>query len=257
MAAMIPISKYRILSFPEIDSTNSYALKHLQTLCDKQIILAETQTQGHGRMGRPWISTVTGNIYMSLVLKPSAFVTPLTNLTQYLSLVICKLIENYGPEAEVKWPNDVLVAGKKIAGILGEGCFRGEAFQGYVLGAGINLNMNPEEAARIDQPATALSILTGRPVNRDEFLKLLLDEFFTGYEQFLKSGFPSIKSEYSRRCSILGKRVYVRRGGRRMSGTAFCLLDDGTLSLLNGSGKKTVVAAGDVCLQLEKGEQLS
>jgi BirA family biotin operon repressor/biotin-[acetyl-CoA-carboxylase] ligase len=253
MAAMIPIEKYRILRFSEIDSTNSYALKLLETLCDKQIILAETQTQGYGRMGRPWISTATGNIYMSIVLKPSVFVKQLTNLTQYLSLVICRLIEDYGPEAEVKWPNDVLVAGKKIAGILGEGSFRGESFQGYVLGAGINLNMKLEEAARIDQPATALSILTGRPVNRDEFLALLLDAFFSGYEKFLRSGFPSIKSEYSRRCSILGKQVSVQSGDRRMRGMALCFLDDGTLSLLGSSGTETVVAAGDVRLELEKG----
>lgn len=249
MSEIIRIGEYSVLYFPTIGSTNGYALRHLPELQDRQIILAETQTCGHGRMGRPWISSVPGNIYMSVVLKPFSRTRHLQSLTLYLSVVLCELLERYGATAGVKWPNDVLAEGKKIAGILGEGRFRGEEFQGYVLGAGFNLSMRPEEAARIDQPATAFNLLTGAQVSREEFLDRLLNGFFSGYDSFLQNGFASIRNSYSHRCRILGKTVSVHVGGRRLDGVASRFLDDGTLVLLTGGGEEKVIAAGDVHLE--------
>jgi BirA family biotin operon repressor/biotin-[acetyl-CoA-carboxylase] ligase len=248
MSEIIRVGDYPVLYFPTIGSTNCFALRHLSELEDRQVVLAETQTCGHGRMGRPWISSVPGNIYMSVVLKPFSRTKHLRSLTLYLSVVLCELLEGYEVAAGVKWPNDVLADGKKIAGILGEGRFRGEDFQGYVLGTGINLSMRLEETARIDQPATALNLLTGAQVSREEFLNRLLNGFFVGYDSFLQNGFASIRNSYSNRCLILGKTVSVMACGRRLAGVASRFLDDGTLVLLTDGWKEKVVAAGDVHL---------
>jgi BirA family biotin operon repressor/biotin-[acetyl-CoA-carboxylase] ligase len=248
IARYISVGTHRIFYFSTIDSTNSYALRNLQNISDKQVILAETQTRGHGRMSRSWISSSPQNIYMSIVLKPLPFSEHLSNLTQYTSVVICEVMDSYGVDAEVKWPNDVLVHGRKIAGILGESIFQGECFQGYVLGAGINLNMNQHNTDIIDQPSTALNLLTGFMVNREDFLRALLDRFFLGYEAFLEKGFTKIKEIYTARSSILGKSVTLVSSGFKISGTAAGFLDDGTLVLVTNQGEKKVFSAGDVSL---------
>jgi BirA family biotin operon repressor/biotin-[acetyl-CoA-carboxylase] ligase len=249
MNEVIRIGSYPVLYFPTIGSTNGFALRHLHEIEDRQIILAERQTSGRGRMGRPWISSVPGNIYMSMVLKPFSRTRHLRSLTLYLSVVLCELLEGYGVAAGVKWPNDVLAGGKKIAGILGEVRYRGEEFQGYVLGAGVNLSMRCDDTALIDQPATAFNLLTGTQVSREEFLNRLLDGFFVGYDSFLQNGFASIREHYSHRCLILGKPVNVRVCGQRIRGIASRFLDDGTLVLLTGGGGERTVAAGDVHLE--------
>ena len=249
IARHISVGTHRVLFFSTVDSTSSYALRNLETLSDRQVILAETQTKGHGRMRRYWISSCPQNIYMSMVLKPFPFSEHLSNLTQYTSAILCDVMDSYGVYAEVKWPNDVLVHGRKIAGILGESSFQGDHFQGYVLGAGINLNMNLHDIEMIDQPSTALNLLTGSAVNREDFLRAFLDRFFYEYELFLQNGFAIIKKVYTARSSILGKPVSVTSSGSLLNGTAADFLSDGTLVLITDQGEEKVFAAGDVSLR--------
>ncbi len=172
---------FNILRFESLESTNAYATRHLGELGDRQIILAETQTAGFGRFGRTWVSHIPGNIYISLVLKPDLPLdgnSPLANITQYMSLCICDVLDTYGVVGAIKWPNDVLVDGKKISGLLSQTSIRNGRLMGYVLGAGINLNMPADVLAEIDQPATALNLITHLPVNREGFLSRLLERFF-------------------------------------------------------------------------------
>ncbi len=240
---------YTIVNLDEVDSTNSYVLKNLDALRDRNVILAERQTAGHGRLNRKWVSDVPGNIYMSLVLKPhekTGDYNHLKNLTQYMSIVLCGVLQNYNVEAELKWPNDVLVKGEKIAGLLGEANFRNERFIGYVLGVGINLNMSLQDLVDIDQPATSLNLLIEKNVDRDIFLSQLLERFFKGYREFLKVGFPLIRKNYIERSSFLSKKITVVTFEETIIGTAIEFTDNGSLVLCTGDGEKRILTVGDI-----------
>ena len=107
------------LYLDEVDSTNLYGKKNIDTLADKTVISAKRQLSGRGRLNRVWLDLGEGNLFVSLVLKPSLkFDEKFANLTQYLSVILCKTLEQYGLQPEIKWPNDVLINGKKVAGIL-------------------------------------------------------------------------------------------------------------------------------------------
>ena len=242
------MEQFNILRFTEIQSTNSYALKHLSSLPDRQIIVAERQTHGYGRLGRRWVSQNPHNIYMSMVLKPAAgpeLSMALTGLTQFMSVVLCEVLLDYGVSASIKWPNDVRVDGAKIAGLLGEARFQGENLLGYVLGCGINLNMSLDDLGAVDQKATSLNLLVGKTVDRDEFLQALLQAFFRGYEGFLQGGFPVIREAYVKRCDFLGKHVLVKSVDGEHSGRALSFTESGELVLSTPDGE-CILRSGDV-----------
>ena len=150
----------QIIRLENVDSTNLYAKANLADIADKTAVCADKQTAGHGRFNRAWVDLGSGNIFMSLVLKPSNEFKPVyANLTQYFSVVLSEVLEEYGLKPQIKWPNDVLVGGKKIAGILSETVMQGHSFKGLVLGAGINLNAKKEDLSLItDKEVTALNI---------------------------------------------------------------------------------------------------
>jgi BirA family biotin operon repressor/biotin-[acetyl-CoA-carboxylase] ligase len=241
------MEQFNILRFRSIQSTNSYAMKHLHSLADRQVVTAERQTRGHGRLGREWISRNPRNVYMSIVLKPliSDATAALGALTQYMSLTLCNLLLEYGVSASIKWPNDVRVKGAKIAGLLGEARFRGEELLGYVLGCGVNLNMSQDELADVDQKATSLNHLVGTTVDRDRFILSLLRFFFNGYDEFLQKGFLGIRESYAAKCDFLDKRVVVKSGDGEYSGIATAFTDVGELVLRMPNGSRRVVRSGD------------
>ncbi|MDP6776835.1 MAG: biotin--[acetyl-CoA-carboxylase] ligase [Candidatus Latescibacteria bacterium] len=242
---------FNILRFESLESTNVYAVRHLDELDDRQIILAEIQTAGYGRLDRTWVSHVPDNIYISLVLKPDLPLdgnSPLANITQYMSLCICDVLDTYGVMGAIKWPNDVLVYGKKVCGLLSEVSIRDGRLAGYVLGTGINLNMPAEVLAEINQPATALNLITQLPVNREGFLSRLLERFFSGYEAFLEQGFRSIKERYTTLSPFLGTQTTVTLPDRALTGKAAAYDDRGRLQLVTSDGATETLTIGDVSL---------
>jgi len=237
-----------IVRLDVVDSTNLYAKENLQTLPDRTVISAERQTSGRGRFDRTWVDLGDSNIFMSIVLKPSQnFDCIYTNITQYLSVVLCNVIEQYGITAEIKWPNDVLVGGKKIAGILSETVMQGSNFKGLVLGIGINLNSKISDLKTIkDKDATSLNIeLSIESVNKEKFLNKLLEEFFKNYDEFLKKGFTLIRNEYLSRACFLNKEVSVMVFNNRKSGIAKDINASGELVLENDK-KEFVLTMGDI-----------
>ena len=161
-----------MIYFEEIDSTSSYAKRNLDDLPDKTVICALRQTDGHGQFGREWVDLGGENLFISMVLdelKP--------DLTIYTAEVICWMLAKYGVSAEIKPPNDVLVDGKKIAGILAETVTRAGKTGKIVLGIGINLNAQEEDLARVTgRQATALNLETGQKIEREKFMLELLHE---------------------------------------------------------------------------------
>ena len=237
-----------IIRLKETESTNLYAKEHLSELSDRTVVIAERQTHGRGRFERTWIDLGDDNLFMTVVLKPcDVFSEVYPNLTQYLSLCVCKVLESYGLNPKIKWPNDVLIDGKKICGILSETVTQGEKLKGIVLGIGVNLNSSEESLSKIvDKEATALNIELGeKHIDIDLFTEKLKDEFFRFYDEFLKLGFVMIKDEYVKRAYFLKKDISVRVFNEIKSGIADYITDSGEL-ILKKNDKKTVLTMGDI-----------
>jgi len=229
------MKNYKIIYYPEIDSTNTHALKNITDFSDKDILMAEVQTAGRGRFDRKWVSDKPNNIYISFVLKPE-FKTEklhvLNNIPQYLCIKLCEVLETYSVNPVIKWPNDVLVCNKKIAGILAQTSIRGNIFRGLVLGIGVNLNFFEEDMQNIDRPAISLNLVIKKSVDRDAFLENLLDRFFKDYDEFLKTGFDFIKNDYIKKAYFLGKTITVDSYKTIITGTAVKIDDNGSLVIL-------------------------
>lgn len=237
----------KIIQLEEVDSTNSYAKKNISNIEDKTAIITKKQTSGRGRLNRSWVDLGEENLFLSIVLKPSeTFKEIYPNLTQYLSVVLCKVIESYGIKTQIKWPNDVLIDGKKIAGILSETVMQGQKLEGIVLGVGVNLNSNQEKINAIPKIATSLNIETQKAIDLKEFLNKLLTEFFEHYDEFLQSGFLQIKDDYIKRNCFLGKELKVQVFNHMESGLAKAVNDLGELVLEDSNKREIVLTIGDI-----------
>ena len=233
----------KVIQLEEVDSTNSYGKKHIDEFEDKTAIITKKQTSGRGRLNRSWVDLGEGNLFLSIILKPSeTFNEIYPNLTQYLSVTLCKVIESYGIQTQIKWPNDVLIDGKKIAGILSETVMQGQKLKGIVLGVGVNLNSNQEKIDAIpNKIATSLNIETQKAIDLKEFLT----EFFEHYDEFLQSGFLQIKDDYIKRNCFLGKELKVQVFNHMESGLAKAVNDLGEL-VLEDNKREIVLTIGDI-----------
>ncbi len=240
------MDELREIYLENIDSTNLWAKNNIETLDDKTVVFAEAQTQGRGRLQRTWVDLGKGNLFMSLVLKPGEnFDECYANLTQYMSVTLCRVLEEYNIKPEIKWPNDVLINGKKIAGILSEASVRGTKFRGLVLGVGVNLNADEKDFVKIDKKVTSLNLELGKTINMTEFKNKLVSEFFANYEEFLAKGFEFIKKDYLQRANFLDKELCVSLINETKKGVAKGVTDKGELVLANGENE-FILNIGDI-----------
>lgn len=238
-----------IISLEEVDSTNLYAKQNLSSLDDKTIIIANSQTSGRGRFNRSWVDLGKDNLFMSFVLKPcDRFKNVYANLTQYLSVILVNVFEEYGLSSSIKWPNDVLIDGKKISGILSETVMQGNKFNGLVLGVGVNLNAGKADLSLVkDKEITALNIeLEREHVDKKLFFEKLINEFFKNYDNFLEQGFSLIKNKYINTCNFLGKEISVQVFDGKQSGIAKSINDSGELVLQDHKKEDLVLTMGDI-----------
>ena len=236
-----------LLFLDTVDSTNKFAKEHLTELKDKTIVYSALQTAGRGRMQRKWISNLGDNIYASIVLKPSKELKEVySNLTQYLSLILAETIEDYCIYPKIKWQNDVRINGKKISGILAESVIVKNELKGIILGFGVNLNCKKEDLELIDQPATSLNLETGMEINRENFLKMVIDKFCLRYNRFIEEGFLFIKEDYIRRAEFLNDTVTVKVFDKDITGVVKEITDNGALKIIDKNNKEHVLLIGDI-----------
>jgi len=239
----------RVIRLEETKSTNTYAKEHLTLLDDRSVVHAIRQTHGRGRLNRTWIDLGKNNLFFSIVLKPSNIFKPVySNLTQYASVILCKIFENYGLSPKVKWPNDVMIDGqRKICGILCETVIENNELKGIVLGIGINLNASRKDVENIpDRIVTALNLEIGKSVNTDSFLDEFLTEFFKSYDEFLSKGFDYIMNDYLKRNCFLEKDLSVQVLNEIKSGYAKGINDNGELILQTENNKELILNIGDI-----------
>ncbi len=238
----------RIHHFFKVDSTNRVALELAHAgEPEGAVVLAEEQTAGRGRAGRVWHSERAVGIYVTLVLRPKLAPVQAPLLTMMAGLSAYTAIQAHsGLVVDLKWPNDLLIGGKKIGGILTE--MHAEPGQVRFVIVGIGLNVNQEKFANeLASVATSLRIESGRPQSRLELLVRLLREFENDYNEFLREGSASVIDRFTKVSSYAqGKRVRVSNGRDAFTGVTAGLGPEGLLQVQRDSGQVTTVIAGDV-----------
>ena len=238
----------RIYHFFKIDSTNRVALElgHAGEP-EGAVVLAEEQTAGRGRAGRTWHSERAAGIYMSLLLRPRLAPVQAPLLTMMAGLSARAAIQDAtGLPLDVKWPNDLMIQGKKIGGILTEMHAEPNQVRFVIVGIGINVNQEkfPGELAAL---ATSLRAESGKRESRLEIVVKLLREFENDYNRFMQEGSASVVKRFEEVSSYArGKRVQVSNGTEWFSGVTAGLAPEGLLRVKRDDGEVTTVVAGDV-----------
>jgi len=217
-----------------VSSTNDLAKELAEKRCEEFIVLAESQTSGRGRNERSWYSP-PGGLYFSLVLRPDFDFDKYPLIGLAMGLAIAQILDDLGIEAKLKWPNDVLVNDKKIAGILAE-----SKHNYFVVGVGVNVNNYdfPD-----DLRATSLSTELGDVLSTKWLMVKILKSFEGFYVRILK-GVKELIDEYRGRSSLIGKEVEVDLGNGTVEGRAD--IDDRGRLILTRGGFRRVVGAGEI-----------
>jgi len=236
----------RVIYYPSLTSTMEVAKREAQQgAAEGTTIVADEQTAGRGRMKRAWLSP-EGSIALSVILYPS--VAHLPSLVMLASLAVVHSIEAVtGLEAQIKWPNDVLIKGKKVCGILIESEVRRNMVNYAIVGLGLNVNLRLTDFPDILPIATSLSDELERKVSRLELIRQLLVEMERLYPA-LPTG-ESIYVEWRDRLVTLGQKVNVTWGETSYEGIAELVARDGSLMLRRSDGSLTRILAGDVTLR--------
>lgn len=231
------------------DSTNNYALQlAVKGAPHGSIVVAEEQTHGRGRLQREWLSSPNRGIYMSLLLTNPLPLRVAPQATYVAALALAKVLRHkFGLPACLKWPNDVLIGGRKVAGILTEMQSDQDFSRFLVIGIGINVNYTREEmAGPFRYPATSISLEAGESFKRQYLLVDFLGQFEADYDVFVANGFRAISADLENFSIILGKKVTVLCGDREISGKALGFSPEGALLLLGDDEKQETIWAGDV-----------
>jgi len=236
----------RVIYYPRLTSTMEVAKQEARLgAVEGTVVIADEQTAGRGRIKRAWLSP-KGNIALSLVLYPSMVYLP--SLIMLASLAVIHSIEAVtGLRSQVKWPNDVLVNGNKVCGILIESSIRGNIVDYAIIGIGINVNLKLSDFPEISPTATSLSDELGRDVSRLRVIQRLLVEVERLYLALQAGG--SIYEEWRDSLVTLGRRVRVKSGKTVYDGVAESVARDGSLLLRHSDGDLTKVVAGDATLR--------
>ena len=236
----------RVIYYPSLTSTMEVAKREAQQgAAEGTIIIADEQTAGKGRMKRLWLSP-RGSIALSVILYPDVAYLP--SLVMLASLAVVHSIEAVtGLKAQVKWPNDVLINGKKVCGILVESELRRDIVNYAIVGIGVNVNLRLADFPEILPIATSLSDELGREVSRLELIRRLLVEIERLYLALPAGG--SIYEEWRDKLVTLGRRVSVNWGITSYEGIAESVASDGSLLLRHSDGSLTKIMAGDITLR--------
>jgi BirA family biotin operon repressor/biotin-[acetyl-CoA-carboxylase] ligase len=235
--------KFYLQWFDRLPSTNLFLKERLALepqLPSGTVVATREQTLGRGRRGREWLSAANENLTFSFLLRGETEPRSLPAAAMAAAIAVAELLEAEGIRCVLKWPNDVLVNGRKICGILSEG-----VPGGIIVGVGLNVNM--QSADHIDQPATSILIETGCRRSVDELLEKLLPLLSVRLEEWAEGGFSSLRKNWEEKVPTIGKMISVRDGNNRRQGILAGFGDDGELLLKDEeTGTVSPVWAGDV-----------
>src|SRR5438445_1505176 len=238
--------------FEETTSSNDLVARLARDgLKEGVVVFAESQTKARGRLGRKWLSPAKKGLWFSVLLRPELRPQEATRLTIASATALRRAIAGQtGLAAEIKWPNDILVGGKKTAGILTELYAELDRVQYAILGIGIDVNLNPSDfPPELRSLATSLRMELGKAVSRPELAVRVLHELDCDYDRICSGRFGAVAEEWQEHCTTIGHEVVIRLGNRKIRGRAESLGDDGALLLRTEHGHLERVVGGDLTLE--------
>ena len=244
--------RYNLVSLDQVDSTNLDARRRAENGApDATIVLAASQNSGRGRRGRVWSSPV-GNLYFSIVLRPDYDIANVMQLGFVMANAITECISSVLPNAKTvntKWPNDVLVSGKKISGILleGESGNDGKSLEWVIIGVGLNIVSHPGtgEGNVLSTSLADEGYLDG-PDSISSILGTITHNFDAGMQSWQNDGFTTVRRKWLERAAGVGEKITVRLPNETISGTFKELDQNGALLLAVDGGGERAITAGDV-----------
>ena len=238
--------------FQETTSTNDVVEKFARDEVKQGVVVfAESQTKGRGRLGRKWASPGRKGLWFSILLRPNLRPQQATQLTITSATALRRAIQSHtGLSPEVKWPNDIVLGGKKVAGILTELAAELDHVKYVILGIGVDVNLNAVDfPADFRKTATSLKLELGKPLSRPELAVAILRELDRDYERLNSGGFAALADEWQSHCTTIGQQVTIRIGDRKLRGRAESLSEDGALLLRTDHGHLERVIGGDVTME--------
>jgi len=238
--------------FQETTSTNDVIEKLARDgVKEGAVVFAESQTRGRGRLGRRWTSPAKRGLWFSVLLRPDLRPAEATRLTAASATALARAIRRQtGVVPQIKWPNDILVRGRKVAGILTEMSAELDRVRHIILGIGLDVNLTPAELpGDLRKTATSLKIETGEHVDRPALAAAVLRELDRDYARACSAKFPELADEWEAQCATLGRNVTIHVGDRTVQGRAESLDDDGALLVRTQHGRLERISGGDVVLE--------
>lgn len=265
---------YRIIGFPEKLSENTIkwgletdwlgqSVKHFESITSTQtiaheeaqndaeegtLIVADEQTKGRGRITRHWHSNKNQGIWMSMVLRPEIEPQEAPQLTLLTATVLADVIRKYTKlEPQIKWPNDILIDGKKVAGILTEMQAEQDRIWYVIIGIGMNVNQDKEDIPNdILSRATSLKIEANKEWNLKDLIQEILRTFETTYEYYLNHGFSTIKENWEKYGFKIGKEIHIKTMKDEWKAPFLGISDDGALLTVDNEGKETTLYSAEI-----------
>jgi BirA family biotin operon repressor/biotin-[acetyl-CoA-carboxylase] ligase len=240
----------RIRSYGRVASTNALAYRLAERgEPEGTVVIAERQTAGKGRLGRTWSSPPKVGLYLSLILRPPISPALAPGLSLIAALSVAESIRHYPKlKAMIKWPNDVLLDGKKVAGVLTELSAELDRIRFVIVGIGINVNHSVKEfPEELRSKATSLQLEATQKVDRIKLVQLLLTNLEKRYYSFVKSGLKNQIGAIREYSALLTKKVSFKQNGKTVTGTAIDIDNNGMLVVDLGDGKVSV-GSGEVSL---------
>ena len=238
---------FELVALESVDSTSNEAARRADLGAGEGLLIwAREQTKGRGRQGRQWESPI-GNLYCSMLLKPNVEPATAAELGFVVGVAVRECVQDLVPvakKARCKWPNDVLLDGAKIAGVLLEATAREDAIR-IIAGIGINLVSHPDNTS---YPATDLQSETTRPADPARVLEQLAVAFLRWRDVWLTQGFAALRPAWLDHAAGLGETIRVRLPNREFSGEFLSLDERGALQLREAGGEIQTISAGDVFL---------
>ena len=240
--------------FKETTSTNDVVEKLARDGVNEGVVVfAEAQSKGRGRLGRKWLSPSGKGLWFSVLLRPALRPQAATQLTVASAIALRRAIAaQTGLKPEIKWPNDVLLGQRKVAGILTELKAELDRVNYLIIGIGVDVNLNPSDfPADLRKTATSLSAELDRPVSRADLAVAILRELDADYARVNAGDFAAIAEEWESHCATLGRNVCIRIGERQICGRAESLGEEGALLLRTEHGHLERIVGGDLTLEKE------
>ena len=238
--------------FDRLESTNITAKELARTGADEgTLVIARTQHHGRGRFNRVWQSP-EGGAYLSIILRPKKSINKISLLPFVAVLAVARTIHLYGLHPTIKWPNDIQVNGKKIAGILLESEIKESEIIYIVVGIGVNLNINRKDLSpEIRNQSTSMYHELGFRVVYHDFLRIFFKQFEEVYSLFINHRFKIIIDEWKIHTDTLGKKISVRTPTETLEGTAIDIDSSGFLLIRTDNGEIKKILSGD-CFYLNE-----